>query len=114
VQSNFNVQARDGDRTVVVEVTGELDLASSPALERELKHGAASRAELLIVDLRRLEFMDSAGVSVLIRAHQRAADAGRRFRVVQGSQQVRRLFSLTGMADRLQIVDDPGELLGEP
>ena len=72
MQNNFNVEVHNGDNTVVIGVSGELDLASSPALEHELEQGAAAQAELVIVDLRSLEFMDSTGLSVLVRAHQRA------------------------------------------
>lgn len=113
MQSNFSVQAHDGESTVLIEVSGELDLASSPGLEHELEEGLASRAQLVIVDLRSLEFMDSTGLSVLVRAHQRATKAGQRFGVVRGPQQVQRLLSLTGVADRLMIVDAPEELLAE-
>jgi anti-anti-sigma factor len=111
VQSNFSVEVRDQDRAVVIGVSGELDLASSPALESELAHGAASGAELIVVDLRELEFMDSTGLSVLVRAHQRATESGRRFAVVRGPQQVERLLSLTGVADQLRLADSPEELL---
>jgi anti-sigma B factor antagonist len=111
VQSNFNVEIRDGTQAVVIGVTGELDLASSPALEQELERGAAAQAELVIVDLRNLEFMDSTGLSVLVRAHQRATENGQRFGVVKGPQQVQRLLSLTGVADRLNLADSPDELL---
>jgi anti-sigma B factor antagonist len=111
VQSNFSVDTRDGSQTVVIGVSGELDLASSPALEQELERGAASRAEVVIVDLRNLEFMDSTGLSVLVRAHQRATEKGQRFGVVKGPQQVQRLLSLTGVADRLNLADSPDELL---
>jgi len=113
VQSNFNVERRDGESAVVIEVSGELDLASSPALEQELEQGAGSDAELLVVDLRRLEFMDSTGLSVLVRAHQRAAEAERRLVVVKGPPQVQRLLDLTGVADRLTLVDSPEDPLFE-
>jgi anti-anti-sigma factor len=111
VQSNLSVQVRDDHHAVVIGVSGELDLASSPALENELERGAASGAPLVIVDLRQLEFMDSTGLSVLVRAHQRATESGQRFGVVKGPQQVQRLLSLTGVADRLTLVDSPDELL---
>jgi anti-anti-sigma factor len=111
VQSNFNVKTDDDAQAVVIRVTGELDLASSPALEQELERGAAAGAQLVIVDLRQLEFMDSTGLSVLVRAHQRATENGQRFGVVKGPQQVQRLLSLTGVADRLNLADSPDELL---
>jgi anti-anti-sigma factor len=111
VHSNFNVEVHDGTQAVVIGVSGELDLASSPALELELERGAAATAELVIVDLRDLEFMDSTGLSVLVRAHQRATENGQRFGIVKGPQQVQRLLTLTGVADRLTLADSPDELL---
>lgn len=111
MQSNFSVETRNGDQAVIIGVSGELDLASSPALEHELERGAAARAEVVIVDLRNLEFMDSTGLSVLVRAHQRATESGQRFGVVRGPQQVQRLLSLTGVAERLNLGDSPDELL---
>lgn len=111
MQSNFEVDVRDADQAVVIGLRGELDLASSPALEQELERGAAAQAEVVIVDLRELEFMDSTGLSVLVRAHQRATENGQRFGVVRGPQQVQRLLSLTGVADRLNLADSPDELL---
>jgi anti-anti-sigma factor len=111
VESSFNVETRN--QAVVIGVTGELDLASSPALERELEQGVASQAEVVVVDLRQLDFMDSTGLSVLVRAHQRATETGKRFGVVRGPQQVQRLLSLTGVADRLTLADSPEELLAQ-
>lgn len=110
MQSNFSVEFRGDDQRVVLDVSGELDLASSPALERELERPVVASAELLIIDLRRLEFMDSTGLSVLVRAHQRAAQSGQRLVVIRGPQQVQRLLTLTGVAERLTLADSPEEL----
>ena len=112
MQSHFRVEVRNADATTVISVSGELDLASSPALEEELERVAQSDAQLVVIDLRGLEFMDSTGLSVLVRAHQRAEENGRRLGLVNGSQQVQRLLTLTGVADRLMLTDVPEELLG--
>lgn len=112
MESNFGVEVVDGEQAVVIGVSGELDLATSPELERELQRSTASAAELLIIDLRKLEFMDSTGLSVLVRAHQKTTQSGKQFAVVKGPQQVQRLLSLTGVAERLTVVDTPEELLG--
>jgi anti-sigma B factor antagonist len=107
VQSHFQVEVHSEDHTTVISVSGELDLASSPALEEELERVAKSDATVIVVDLAELEFMDSTGLSVLVRAHQRAQDSGRRLGLVNGSQQVQRLLALTGVADRLTLADAP-------
>ena len=112
MQSHFRVEVQSQDQATVITVAGELDLASSPALQEELDRVAASDSRLVIIDLRELDFMDSTGLSVLVRAHQRAEEHGRRLAMVKGPQQVQRLLSLTGVADRLTVVDSPEDLLG--
>jgi anti-sigma B factor antagonist len=111
MQSHFRVQVANKGEAAIVSISGELDLASSPALEEELERVAATDASLVIVDLRELEFMDSTGLSVLVRAHQRATENSQRFGLVNGSQQVQRLLSLTGVADRLMLAETPEGLL---
>lgn len=115
MQNNFQieVQGNTGD-AVVVAVKGELDLASSPSLSEELQRAREAGAALVILDLRELVFMDSTGLSVVVRAHQNAVESGRRFAVVRGGKQVQRLLSLTGVGDRLTVVDEPDELLRVP
>jgi anti-sigma B factor antagonist len=112
VQSHFRVEVHNEAQATVIAVSGELDLASSPALQEELDRVSASESDLLIIDLRDLDFMDSTGLSVLVRAHQRAEQEGRRLAMVKGPQQVQRLLSLTGVADRLTLIDAPEDLIG--
>jgi anti-sigma B factor antagonist len=112
VQSHFHVDVSSDGRASVIAVSGELDLASSGALEEELSRVAASGIRQIVIDLRNLEFMDSTGLSTLVKAHQRAEEAGQEFGLVRGPQQVQRLLSLTGVEERLRFADTPEELLG--
>jgi anti-sigma B factor antagonist len=112
VQSHFRVEIHSDGRATVITVSGELDLASSGALEEEFLRVAESDAQQVVVDLRELEFMDSTGLSTLVKAHQRAEETGQRFGLVRGPQQVQRLLSLTGVAERVTFGDTPEELLG--
>jgi anti-anti-sigma factor len=111
VESSFQLQVRSEDRAAVIVVSGELDLASAPALEEELNRATTDGAELLIVDLRELEFIDSTGLGLLIKAHRRAEAAGQKFAIVRGQSQVQRLLGVTGIEQRLILVDSPEELL---
>jgi anti-anti-sigma factor len=111
VQSDFRVEVRSEGRAAIVVVRGELDLATSPELEEELRKVWDAGNEQLVIDLRELEFMDSTGLSIIVKAHQRLSDEGRRLSLVRGSQQVQRLLDLTGVSERLQLVDTPEEIL---
>ena len=91
---------------MVVTVAGELDLSSAPELAYALRQASRLGNELL-VDIERVEFMDCAGLRVLL---EWAGDDGGRgpsvLSVTPGPRQVQRLFELTG-ADRLLRVISP-------
>ncbi len=112
MQSEFRVEVREMDGATVIMISGELDLATAPALEEELDRAAQSDRHL-ILDLRELDFMDSTGLSVLVRAHQAAEESGRPLSLVKGPPQVQRLLSLTGVAERLNVVETPEDAPGE-
>jgi anti-sigma B factor antagonist len=93
----------------VIVVSGELDVASSQELERELAR--VSDAALIVIDLSPVTFIDSTGLGIVISAHQRAMELGHRLAVVRGGGQVDRLLSLTGLDEQLLIGDSADELL---
>jgi anti-anti-sigma factor len=110
VNAEFQVEVRREGPAAVIVISGELDLASGPRLEEQLT-ALDSEVRLVVVDLRRLEFMDSTGLSILVRAHQRLSEHGCEFSLVRGSPQVQRLLDLTGVAERVRLVEAPEELL---
>ena len=111
MKSDFAVDTHTTGRTTTLALSGELDLLSSPALMDTLDAVAQSDADLIIVDLREVEFMDSTGLHVLVQAQARMQDLGRRFALIRGAEHVQRLFELTGVTDGLTIVDSPETLL---
>jgi len=111
VQSPFHVRVRRQGQAAVIAVAGELDLATGPELEAQLGGISPTSTELVVVDLRELEFMDSTGLSIIVRAHQRFAGEGCRLVLVRGSPQVQRLLDLTGVAERIPLAARPEELL---
>lgn len=111
MQSQFRVEVRNEGRAAIISVSGELDLASGQQLEQALEGISDRSAELVVIDLRQLDFMDSTGLSIIVKAHQRYQEQGRELGLVRGPAQVQRLLDLTGVAERLQLVDAPEELL---
>ncbi len=110
MQSNFLVDTQTTGRAVTLTLSGELDLVSSPILEQALNRADESDADLIVVDLRKVEFMDSTGLHLLMGAQQRAQESGRRFALIRGGEQVQRLFDLSGTAEMLAIIDSPEDL----
>ena len=111
MQTDFRVDVRREPQATVLTISGELDLASSPVLEERLDEVFGSDSDVVILDLRDLDFMDSTGLSVLVKAHQAAEAGDRQLCLVKGPPQVQRLLSLTGVADRLRVLDAPEDAL---
>jgi anti-sigma B factor antagonist len=86
---------------------GELDIASAPRFEEGLSSVEANTPGVLVLDLRGVEFIDSTGLRAVIAADERARSAGRRFVIIRGTPAVERVFSVTQLDQRLDIVDDP-------
>jgi anti-sigma B factor antagonist len=86
---------------------GELDIASSGELEEQLAAIEVDSPATLLLDLRRVDFIDSTGLRALIAADERARSAGRRLAVVRGPDAVAHLLAVTQLDQRFEMVDDP-------
>jgi anti-anti-sigma factor len=90
--------------TAWVQLTGELDLATAPILQWHLRE-ALAHARMVVLDLRELSFMDAAGLHVICDASESAETQDRRLMLVRGPVQVDRVFTLTGLSEKLYMVD---------
>lgn len=81
---------------------GELDLATAPELVRRLREAEVS-APRVVIDMRRLEFMDSTGLSALVASRERHRERGAEGPglIVTGGQ-VRRVLELTGCDELIE------------
>jgi anti-sigma B factor antagonist len=100
--------ARDGD-TVWVRPQGELDLDTAPELEQELASVREDGGDRVVLDLRRLTFMDSTGLRLVIRWDTAARQDGFEFAIVPGPDVVQRVIRLTGMDGHLTVAEPPAE-----
>ena len=85
-----------GDRAVV-QVSGEVDLATCPQLRAQLIELVDQGVYHLIVDLEQVSFLDSSGIGVLIGALRRLREHGGSLRLTAPSPPVRRVLELTGV-----------------
>jgi anti-anti-sigma factor len=90
---------------VRLRLAGELDVATAPLAEDALRTAEAREPATLAIDLAGLTFMDSTGLRLVMAADTRAREAGRRLVVVRGPDAVQRVFELTGVDERIELVD---------
>jgi anti-anti-sigma factor len=99
------IVSTDGDR-VTVALRGELDLSGVERARDAIDEAQGRDAPLLVLDLSELDFIDSTGLEVMLRAARRAHDDGRRLIVARPSRYVRRLLEMTAIDQSLDIVED--------
>jgi anti-anti-sigma factor len=92
-----------------VRAAGVLDLATSPQL-RETLGQAQLDARLVVLDVREITFIDTAGLHVIVNATREARREGHRLMLVRGSAAVDRVLVLTGASSQISTFDlDPTE-----
>jgi anti-anti-sigma factor len=94
----FEMHERRDERGVVrLSLSGELDLAVADRLRSRLRRHAQAHATV-ILDLARLEFIDSTGLSILLTSFNDATDNGWQLQVDPNlTSQVRRVVELVGL-----------------
>ena len=95
----------DGDRATVF-LRGELDMSGVDRAREAIEQAESDGGTLLVLDLSELDFIDSTGLEVMLRAARRAHDEGRRLIVRRPSRYVRRLLEMTAIDQSLDIVED--------
>ena len=90
----------DGEDTMNVAVAGAIDLSCACDFDDALRRVEREAPGKLVLDLRRLDFMDSAGLSRLVALHTRCRRASR-------PQAVERLLALARLDDQFDVVGDP-------
>jgi anti-sigma B factor antagonist len=94
---------RRGDAIVVV-AAGEIDIASADELEIRLRD-ALNRSSHVVLDLRRVGFIDCAGLRRMLHFQDAARETGGDFAVIPGPRQVQRLFLITRTFGAFHFLD---------
>ena len=108
--TTFELETSHEEDHVRLLLFGELDIAAAPQVDGTLAELEGERPSRIVLDLRGLTFLDSTGLRSLLGADARARDAGRCLTLIQGPDPVQRVFSITGLDGRLEIVENEAAL----
>jgi anti-anti-sigma factor len=106
IPQTAGVAQSEVENAVWLMLTGELDLVTVPQLNESVRR-AEIDAELIVVDLRGLEFIDSSGAQLLLAAQRRVGRAGGRLVIVRGLHEVDWYLALVGFDREFALVDQP-------
>jgi anti-anti-sigma factor len=105
----LEIETAMGAKRAELRVAGDLTLATAGRFLEELIDLEDFWPEILVIDLRRLRFLDSVALGEFVAADKRARKAGRRLVFVTADGPIERLLALTGLDRRLETAAEPPE-----
>ena len=107
----MNITTRDVDEVKVVALEGELDLNASPEAEKQMNQLREDGVKKILIDLKKLEFISSAGLRVLLATTQEMKAAGGDLRVCSLNETVKEVFDISGFSTLLMVFDNEAKAL---
>jgi anti-anti-sigma factor len=109
----FEVRSQTHGRTVLIELFGELDIATVSQVADAFESIALDRDDLqhIVLDLRGLTFMDTTGIHELLRRSNEADQNRHNLTVIRGRASISNLMAITGLDTHLVLVENPEEMI---
>ena len=97
----MTIEIKKTKEETTIEINGRLDTTTAPALEKTINENMEG-IKTLILDLKNLEYISSAGLRVLLSAQKKMQQFGT-MKVINVCELVIEVFEMTGFADILTI-----------
>ena len=97
----MTIEIKRNAEETVIKLAGRLDTTTAPALDKTIGEDIADTKNL-VLDLKELEYISSAGLRVLLGAQKKMQKIGS-MKVIHVCEAVMEVFEMTGFADILTI-----------
>ena len=97
----MTIEIKRNTEETIIKLVGRLDTTTAPALDRTMNEDIAD-VKHLVLDLKGLEYISSAGLRVLLGAQKKMQKIGS-MKVTNVREEVMEVFEMTGFADILVI-----------
>ena len=97
----MTIEIKKNAADTIIEVVGRLDTITAPVLEKSINENAPS-IQNLVLDLKGLEYVSSAGLRVLLAAQKKMKMVGS-MKLINVCDDVMEIFEMTGFVDILSI-----------
>lgn len=90
----------------VLEVTGEIDVYTAPRLREAIVELIGEGNNKIIIDVDRVDFLDSTGLGVLVGGLKKVRENGGSLEVICSQSRIRKIFEITGLDQVFGLHDD--------
>ena len=108
-----DVEVRVEDSLLIARLTGEVDISNAASIEDAIATATPNQAVAIILDLSDLEYIDSAGISLIYRLREKLQVRGQDLKlVIPTDSPAADALRLAGVAPHLQIMESIQEARG--
>ena len=110
---DLSLETRQENEHTVLEVGGEIDVYTAPKLRERITELVDQGNLEIIIDLERVEFMDSTGLGVLVGGLKKVRTNGGSLSLVCTQERLLKIFRITGLAKVFAIHGSQADALAE-
>ena len=99
----MQIKTAVSNNKLVITLSGRLDTITSPQLEEEISHISLDEIEIIILDIKELEYISSAGLRLILKIHKKMSAKGGVLKLINVNEMISEVFYMTGMSDFLDI-----------
>ena len=99
----MQIKSDISSKNIVISLIGRLDTITSPQLEEEINSFSLENIETVILDLKELEYISSAGLRVVLMIHKKMNKLGGQLKLINVHDMILNIFDMTGMSEFLNI-----------
>ena len=103
---DLTLTTREADGHTVVSVGGEIDVYTAPRLRDKITELVGSGHHALVIDLEKVEFLDSTGLGVLVGGLKKVRAQDGTMSLVCSQDRLLKIFKITGLAKVFTIHPD--------
>lgn len=108
----MDISVKELKRVSILTVSGRVDSSTAPDFDKALQSLINANRSQIVVDMKDVEYLSSAGLRALVAALKAAKSGGGDVRIAQPSRRVREVIDLAGLNSVFTIYDDMVEAVG--
>jgi anti-sigma B factor antagonist len=93
----------NGHAVTVVTVSGDIDMSTAPQLDEHLTELSDGGARAIVVELSKVDFLDSSALGALVGVHKHVAAAGGTLKLVCSHPKIERIFAITRLTEVIPV-----------
>ena len=111
---DLELETTKHDRTTVLTVRGEIDVYTAPRLRQGIVDLVDAGSTSIVVDMEKVDFLDSTGLGVLVEGLKRVRTRGGDLSIVVTQDKILKIFEITGLNKAFALHSSVDEALAEP